>query len=54
MEMFDGIHNAVLQDRSQFFKDLSLAFYGYNRPDAKPSPTFHRCIKLFRDCERKQ
>jgi non-heme chloroperoxidase len=24
-------------DRSQFWKDLSMAFYGYNRPDAKIS-----------------
>jgi non-heme chloroperoxidase len=27
----------VLADRSQFFKDLSLPFYGYNRPGAKIS-----------------
>jgi non-heme chloroperoxidase len=27
----------VLADRSQFFKDLSLPFYGYNRPGAKVS-----------------
>ena len=25
----------VLADRSQFFKDLSVPFYGYNRPRAK-------------------
>ena len=25
-------------DRSQFFKDLSMPFYGYNKPDAKISP----------------
>ncbi|WP_433972581.1 alpha/beta fold hydrolase [Tunturiibacter lichenicola] len=34
---FDGIRAGVLADRSQFFKDLSLPFYGYNKPDAKPS-----------------
>jgi non-heme chloroperoxidase len=27
----------VLSDRSQFYKDLSLPFYGYNRPGAKVS-----------------
>jgi len=37
MEAFDGIRAGVLADRSQFFKDLSLPFYGYNRPGAKVS-----------------
>jgi non-heme chloroperoxidase len=37
MDVFDGIRNGVLADRSQFFKDLTLPFYGYNRPDAKVS-----------------
>jgi len=37
MSVFDGIRSAVLADRSQFFKDLTLPFYGYNRPDAKVS-----------------
>ena len=37
MEVFDGIRAGVLADRSQFFKDLTLPFYGYNRPGAKPS-----------------
>jgi non-heme chloroperoxidase len=37
MEVFDGIRAAVLADRSQFFKDLTLPFYGYNRPGAKVS-----------------
>jgi non-heme chloroperoxidase len=35
--VFDGIRASVLTDRSQFFKDLSLPFYGYNRPGAKIS-----------------
>jgi non-heme chloroperoxidase len=34
---FDGIRAGVLADRSQFYKDLSLPFYGYNRPNAKIS-----------------
>src|SRR5436190_6331578 len=37
IEAFDQIRAGVLADRSQFFKDLSLPFYGYNRPGAKVS-----------------
>ena len=37
METFDGIRAAVLADRSQFFKDLTMPFYGFNRPGAKVS-----------------
>jgi non-heme chloroperoxidase len=32
IEAFDGIRAGVLADRSQFYKDLSAAFYGANRP----------------------
>jgi non-heme chloroperoxidase len=34
---FDEIRAGVLADRSQFFKDLSVPFYGANRPGAKVS-----------------
>ncbi|WP_353065637.1 alpha/beta hydrolase [Tunturibacter psychrotolerans] len=37
LSVFDGIRAGVLADRSQFYKDLSLPFYGYNRPNAKIS-----------------
>jgi non-heme chloroperoxidase len=37
LEAFDGIRNGVLSDRSQFYRDLAVPFYGYNRPNAKPS-----------------
>ena len=37
MEVFDQIRAGVLGDRSQFFRDLSIPFYGANRPDAKVS-----------------
>jgi len=37
IDVFDGIRNGVLADRSQFFKDLTLPFYGYNRSGAKVS-----------------
>jgi non-heme chloroperoxidase len=34
---FDQIRAGVARDRSQFYKDLTLPFYGYNRPGAKIS-----------------
>jgi non-heme chloroperoxidase len=37
IEAFDQIRAGVLADRSQYFKDLSAAFYGANRPGAKVS-----------------
>ena len=37
ISVFDGIRAGVVTDRSQFFKDLSLPFYGYNRSNAKTS-----------------
>jgi non-heme chloroperoxidase len=37
IEVFDDIRAKVLADRSQFFKDLTMPFYGYNRPGAKVS-----------------
>ena len=37
IDVFDGIRAGVVADRSQFFKDLSMPFYGYNRAGAKIS-----------------
>lgn len=37
MEVFDQIRSGVQADRSQYFKDLSVPFYGANRPGAKVS-----------------
>jgi non-heme chloroperoxidase len=37
IDVFDGIRAGVVADRSQFYKDLTLPFYGYNRPGAKVS-----------------
>ena len=37
IEAFNGIRAGVLADRSQFFQDLTMQFYGYNRPGAKVS-----------------
>ncbi|WP_406627489.1 alpha/beta hydrolase [Acinetobacter pittii] len=37
-EVFDDLQNQVRTNRAQFFRDLpSGPFYGFNRPDAKPS-----------------
>jgi non-heme chloroperoxidase len=37
MEVFDSIRAGVAGDRSQYYKDLAIAFYGANRPGAKVS-----------------
>jgi non-heme chloroperoxidase len=37
IEVFDGIRAGVLADRSQFFRDLTVTFYGANRPRSKVS-----------------
>jgi non-heme chloroperoxidase len=37
IEVFDGIRAGVAGDRSQYYQDLSLAFYGANRPGSKVS-----------------
>ena len=37
IEVFDKIRTGVLTDRSQFFKELTMAFYGFNRKGAKIS-----------------
>jgi len=37
ISVFDENRDAVFADRSQFFKDLSMPFYGYNKPGAKVS-----------------
>ena len=36
-DVFDGIRAGVAADRSQFYKDLSEAFYGANRPGSTVS-----------------
>jgi len=37
IDVFDGIRAGVLADRSQFFKDLTMPFYGANRPGSTVS-----------------
>jgi len=67
IETFDQIRAGVLADRSQFFKELTMPFYGYNRPGAKVSegvresfwlqgmmagiPAAYFCIKAFSETD---
>jgi len=67
LAVFDDIRNGVVEDRSQFFKDLTLPFYGYNRPGVKSSegvreafwrqgmqagfPAAYFCIKAFSETD---
>jgi non-heme chloroperoxidase len=67
IEVFDQIRASVLADRSQFWKDLSLPFYGYNKPGAKVSegvresfwrqgmqaglPASYFCVKAFSETD---
>ncbi len=67
IETFDQIRSGVLADRSQFWKELSMPFYGYNRPGAKISegvresfwlqgmmagmPASYFCIKAFSETD---
>jgi len=37
IEVFDGLREGVLNDRSQYFQDFAIPFYGGNRPGSKVS-----------------
>ena len=37
LEVFDNLRVGITKDRSQFYKDLAVPFYGANRPGAKVS-----------------
>jgi non-heme chloroperoxidase len=66
--VFDQIRAGVLADRSQFWKDLSMPFLGYNRPGAKVSqgaldsfwsqgmmtgfPASYFCIRTFSETDQ--
>jgi len=68
IEVFDQLRASVHADRSQFWKDLSLPFYGCNRPGAKVSegvresfwlqgmmagmPASYFCIKAFSETDQ--
>jgi non-heme chloroperoxidase len=68
IEVFNQLRASVVADRSQFWKDLSLPFYGYNRPGVKVSegvresfwlqgmmagfPAAYFCIKAFSETDQ--
>jgi non-heme chloroperoxidase len=68
IDIFNQLRASVRADRSQFWKDLSLPFYGYNRPGAKISegvrdafwrqgmatglPAAYFCIKAFSETDQ--
>jgi non-heme chloroperoxidase len=37
LSVFDGLRAALAANRPQFYRDITLPFYGYNRPGAKIS-----------------
>jgi non-heme chloroperoxidase len=37
IDVFDGIRAGVANNRAEFYRDITLPFYGYNRPGAKIS-----------------
>jgi non-heme chloroperoxidase len=37
MSVFDGLRSAMAANRPQFYRDITLPFYSYNRPGAKIS-----------------
>jgi non-heme chloroperoxidase len=37
LEVFDNLRKGIMKDRSQFYKDLAIPFYGANRPGVKVS-----------------
>lgn len=37
LEVFDGLRSSLMKDRSQFWKEFAVMFYGANRPGAKVS-----------------
>ena len=46
IEAFDGIRKSVHDDRSQFFYDLSIPFYGFNRDGAKVSEGLRESFRV--------
>ena len=50
IDVFDGIRAGVAANRSQFYKDLAMPFYGFNRPDAKVSQGIDRRVLAAKAC----
>jgi hypothetical protein len=41
ISVFDGLRAALAANRPQFYNDITLPFYGYNRRGAKISEGIH-------------
>jgi non-heme chloroperoxidase len=70
IDVFDGIREGVRANRADFFKELTMAFYGYNRPGAKISEgvresfveqglqggikALYDCIKAFSETDQRE
>jgi non-heme chloroperoxidase len=70
IDVFDGIREGVRANRADFFKELTMAFYGYNRSDAKISEgvresfveqgmqggikALYDCIKAFSETDQRE
>jgi non-heme chloroperoxidase len=68
LSVFDDIRTNVLADRSSFWRNLSMPFYGYNKPGAKISegvresfwlqgmmvglPAAYFCVKAFSETDQ--
>ncbi len=68
ISVFDALRSSVVADQSQFWKELSIPFYSYNRPVAKVSegvreafwfqgmiagfPAAYFCIKAFSETDQ--
>jgi len=68
IEIFNQLRAAVQADRSQFWNEFAMQFYGYNRPGAKISegvresfwlqsmmaglPNVYQCIKAFSETDQ--
>ncbi|HEY3782298.1 MAG TPA: alpha/beta hydrolase [Fimbriimonadaceae bacterium] len=68
IEAFDQIRSAVVADRSSFWRNICMPFYGYNRPGAKVSegvqesfcmqgmmagfPASYFCIRAFSETDQ--
>jgi non-heme chloroperoxidase len=60
MSVFDGIRDGVKTDRAQYFLDLAVPFFGFNRPGAKTFliqglqcslKSAYACIKQFSETD---
>jgi non-heme chloroperoxidase len=70
MSVFDDMRAGIIKDRNQYFWDMSMPFFGYNRPGAKVSDgvrqsflhqsmissllACHDCVKAFSETDQNE